>query len=70
MNPKNEPVAIGTVLVPLVVWLAARYGFKVDADTAIQIAGALVVIGAGAARAMVRTKRTLPNPDAVKPNAL
>jgi hypothetical protein len=70
MNPKNEPVAIGTVLVPLVVWLAARYGFKADEDTATQIAGILVVIGAGLARAMVRTKRTLPNPDAVKPSAL
>jgi hypothetical protein len=63
---KNEPVALAAVLAPIVVYLAAALGFDLDQGTAATIAGAVLVIGGGVARSQVRTKRTLPNPDAVK----
>jgi hypothetical protein len=40
---KAEPVTLA-VLIPLVVWLAAHFGFNVDEDTASAIAGGLLVI--------------------------
>jgi hypothetical protein len=64
---KNEPVAIGAVLVPIIVWLATRYGIDMTAETASAVAGVVLVIGGAVARMLVRTKRTLPDPDAVKP---
>jgi hypothetical protein len=67
---RNEPVAIATVLIPVIVWLAAYFGIDVSAETATAIAGAVLAVGGTVARAMVRTKRTLPNPDAVKPEAV
>jgi hypothetical protein len=62
---KNNPVAIASV-VPIIVYLAAAMGFNVDEDTAAGIAGIVLVAGGAVARQLVRTRRTLPNPDAVK----
>lgn len=39
----KEPVAIA-ILVPIVIWLAAHFGLKVDEDAASAIAGAVLVI--------------------------
>jgi uncharacterized protein (DUF697 family) len=62
---KNNPVAIASV-VPIIVYLAAAFGFDVDEETAAGIAGFVLLAGGAVARQLVRTKRTLPNPDAVK----
>jgi hypothetical protein len=62
---KNNPVAIASV-VPIIVYLFAAMGFDVDEDTAAAIAGIVLVAGGAVARQLVRTRRTLPNPDAVK----
>lgn len=52
-NPvKREPVATAT-LVPIIVWLAAHFGFEVDAETATMVAGALLVVCQLVARSMV-----------------
>lgn len=41
----KEPVAIAT-LIPIIVWLAAHYGFNLDEDTASAIAaGVLFILG-------------------------
>jgi hypothetical protein len=66
MSPSTEPVALATVLAPLLTWLAARYGLDVTPEKATWAAGVILTIGAGLARSAVRTKRTLPDPDAVK----
>lgn len=66
MSVKTEPVALATVLAPLLTWLGARYGLDVDAEKATWAAGVILTIGAGLARSVVRTKATLPDPDAVK----
>jgi hypothetical protein len=63
---KNEPVALAAVLAPIIVYLAAYLGFDVSGETAATIAGAVLVVGGGIARSLVRTKRTLPDPNAVK----
>jgi hypothetical protein len=66
---KNNPVLIAA-LVPIVVYVATAMGFNVDEELAATIAGGVLVAGSLAARTMVRTKRTLPDPDAVKPGAV
>ena len=66
---KNEPVALAAVLAPIITYLAAYFGFDLEPATAASIAGAVLVVGGGVARSLVRTKRTLPDPDAVKPTA-
>jgi len=61
---RTEPVLIGTVLVPVIVWLGARYGLDIDESTATNIAGVVLLAGGWIARNLVRTKATLPDPDA------
>jgi hypothetical protein len=49
----REPVAAAAVLAPIVVYLAAAFGFDVDEGTAAAIAGAALVIGGYVARRLV-----------------
>lgn len=67
-NPANYPVAIGTLLAPAVAWVTARYlpGLELSDEQATVIAGFVLAAGSGLATKAVRTKRTLPDPDAVK----
>jgi hypothetical protein len=62
---KNNPVALAT-LAPVIVYLAAAFGLNIDEDTAATVAGGVLVVGGFLARQLVRTRRTLPDPDAVK----
>lgn len=61
----NNPVLIAA-LAPIVVYLAAALGFEVEEGLAATIAGVVLVLGGLLARGLVRTRRTLPDPDAVK----
>jgi hypothetical protein len=61
----TNPVLIAA-LVPIVVYLGTSLGFDVDEGLAATIAGATLVVGSLIARGLVRTRRTLPDPDAVK----
>jgi hypothetical protein len=67
-NPANYPVALGTLLAPAVAWLIARYlpGLDLTDEQATIIAGFVLAAGSALATRAVRTKRTLPNPEAVK----
>jgi uncharacterized protein (DUF697 family) len=45
--PKNTEPVLLTVLIPIIVWLGARYGFDVSEGTASAIAGGLLVVLGG-----------------------
>jgi len=49
---RKEPVLV-SALAPIVVWLAARYGFQLTDSTATAIAGGVLVVAAPVARQMV-----------------
>ena len=66
MSPRTEPVALATVVAPLLGWLAARYGLQLAPEQATWAAGVILAAGAALARSKVRTRRTLPNPDATR----
>jgi uncharacterized protein (DUF697 family) len=66
MSPATEPVVLATVLAPLVTWLATRYGFDLTPTQATVAAGWILAAGSLLARSAVRTKRTLPDPNATK----
>jgi hypothetical protein len=66
----NEPVGLAAVLAPILAYLLAAMGLDVDAETAAAIAGVVLVVGGAVARMLVRTKRTLPDPQAVKPGSV
>jgi hypothetical protein len=70
MNPATEPVILATVLAPALTWLATRYGFDLTPLQATQAAGVILAIGSLLARSAVRTKRTLPDPDATRNNTV
>ena len=64
LDPRNNPVITATLLAPAIAWLAARYGLDVTDTQATQVAAAILVAGSLLARGAVRTRRTLPDPDA------
>lgn len=66
-SPRTEPVLSATLLVPVVVWLAAYFGLDMDEQTATAVAGVVLLAGSLFARSKVRTRTTLPDPTAVKP---
>lgn len=67
-NPANYPVVLGTLLAPAIAWVIARYlpGLELTEEQSTYIASLVLVAGSGLATRAVRSKRTLPNPDAVK----
>lgn len=65
-TPRSEPVLFATLLAPVVVWLAAYFGLDMDETAATQVAGGVLLAGSVLARSRVRTRATLPDPDAVK----
>jgi hypothetical protein len=50
----HEPVLTATLLAPVVVWLAAYFGFDMDEAAATQIAGVVLLVGSLFARQRVR----------------
>ena len=68
-TPKSEPVLTATLLVPVIVWLAAYFfpGTEVSTEQATIAATVVLAVGSAVARSRVRTKATLPDPEAVKP---
>lgn len=50
----REPVLTATLLVPVVVWAAAYFGFDVDKILATQLAGGVLLVGSLVARQRVR----------------
>jgi len=60
----HEPVLTATLLAPLVVWLAAYFGFDLDEATATQIAGGVLLAGSLVARQRVRPLSKGPGPSA------
>ena len=67
-DPRNYPVVTATLVAPAVAWLAARYlpGLELTDEQATVIATGILAAGSLLATTAVRSKRTLPNPDAVK----
>lgn len=54
MNPmQHEPVMTAAVVVPIVMWLALRFGVDMDIETATAISTAVLVIGGWMARQRV-----------------
>ena len=60
----HEPVLTATLLAPLVVWLAAYFGFYLDEATATQLAGGVLLVGSLFARQRVRPLSKGPGPSA------
>lgn len=69
-NPKDYPVLSATLVAPLVTWLAARYlpGLELSAEQASYLAGGVLGAGSLLATNLVRSRRTLPDPDATRGN--
>jgi hypothetical protein len=67
-DPRNYPVLSATLIAPAVAWLIARYlpGVDLSDEQVNVIAGLVWAAGAFLATALVRSKRTLPDPKAVK----
>jgi hypothetical protein len=70
-DPRNYPVVTATLLAPAVVWLAARYlpGLELTDEQATVIAAGALTAGSLLATTLVRSKRTLPDPDATRGNS-
>jgi hypothetical protein len=60
----HEPVLTATLLAPVVVWLAAYFGFDMDEAAATQIAGVVLLVGSLFARQRVRPLSKGPGPSA------
>ena len=67
-TPKSEPVLTATLLAPVLVWLVAYFfpGTDISSEQATIAATVVLAIGSAVARSRVRTKASLPEPDAVK----
>ena len=70
-DPRNYPVLSATLVALAVVWLAARYfpGLELSDEQAIIIAAGALGAGSFLAIILVRSRRTLPDPDATKGNS-
>ena len=71
-DPRNYPVLSATLVAPVVTWLAARYlpGLELTDEQATVIATGILAAGSLLATGAVRSKRTLPDPDATKNNTV
>lgn len=67
-TPRSEPVLTATLLAPVVAWVIAYFwpGTDVPTEQATIIATVILAIGSAVARSRVRTRASLPDPDAVK----
>jgi hypothetical protein len=67
-DPRNYPVLSATLIAPAVAWLIARYlpGVDLSDEQVNMIAGLVLTAGSFLATALVRSKRTLPDPRAVR----
>jgi len=67
-TPRSEPVLTATLLAPVLVWLVAYFfpGTDISSEQATIAATVVLAIGSAVARSRVRTKASLPEPDAVK----
>jgi len=71
-DPRNYPVLSATLVAPVVTWLAARYlpGLELTDEQATVIATGILAAGSLLATTAVRSRRTLPDPDATKTGAV
>lgn len=71
MDPRNYPVLSATLIAPVVAWLTARYlpGLELSDEQATVIATGILAAGSFLATSLVRTKRTLPDPEATRSNS-
>lgn len=67
-NPKEYPVLTATLLAPVVAYLGGKLGLDLDDAQAAWLAGAVLAAGSTIATNLVRSRRTLPDPDATKDN--
>src|SRR6266508_747223 len=67
-DPRHYPVLSATLVAPAVVWLAARYfpGLELTDEQATIIATGALGAGSLLATSLVRSRRSLPDPDAMK----
>ena len=67
-DPRSYPVLSATLVAPAVVWLAARYfpGLELTDEQATIIATGALGAGSLLATTLVRSRRSLPDPDATK----
>jgi hypothetical protein len=70
-NVKDYPVLSATLVAPVVAWLAARYlpGLELTSDQATYVATGILGAGSLVATNLVRSRRTLPDPDATRGNS-
>ena len=67
-DPRQYPVLTATLVAPVVTWLAARYlpGLELTDEQATVIATGALGAGSLLATNLVRSRRSLPDPDATK----
>ena len=69
-DPRNYPVITATLLAPVVAYVGGVLGLDLTGEQATQLAAAVLGIGSVLATASVRTRRTLPDPDATRGNTV
>lgn len=65
----SYPVLTATLLAPLVAYLGGKLGLDLDDAEAAWLAGAVLAAGSTIATNLVRTRRTLPDPEATRSNS-
>lgn len=70
-DPREYPVLTATLVAPAVAWVAARYlpGLELSSEQATIVAGGILAAGSFLATNLVRSRRTLPMPDATRSNS-
>lgn len=66
----SYPVLTATLLAPLVAYLGGKLGLDLDDAQAAWLAGAVLAAGSTIATNLVRSRRSLPDPDATKANTV
>lgn len=69
-DPRNYPVLTATLLAPVLAYVGGVLGLNLDGEQATQLAAAILAVGSVLATASVRSRRTLPDPDATKGNTV
>ncbi len=65
-DPRHYPVLSATLVAPAVAYIGGRLGLDLDDEQATILAGAILAVGSVLATASTRSRRSLPDPDAVK----
>lgn len=65
----SYPVLTATLLAPLVAYLGGKLGLDLDDAQAAWLAGAVLAAGSTIATNLVRSRRTLPDPEATRSNS-